>query len=549
MADRKIVIFGIDGCPEEIVRKWVLEENKLPNFRKVYEQGAFTSMTTTIPYSTVPGWMSLLTGKKPGKLDLYYFFNRITGQYKTTPVSLAWKTRNPIWDILSENENRSIILNVPSTIPKEADFNGILVSGPVMNPYLECIAYPEQLNKQLLDDGYLVDLNFWVEDITLKHVEKIIKYVRKKIALAESLFKNEKWDLFMFAFYYIDPLLHRFWKYIDTNYIYYEDNEKFKNVIFDFYKIIDEHLGFYLENLPDNSNLYIASDHGMGPRKGFIDLNKWLFNNKFLYLKTERKRKVTLKAFQNSIIYRPLRKMYLSMKGGTFLKKIRNYIWNTLPGDDRSWKDIDWSQSSAYSIGKESIFINLKGREPEGIIDGVQEYNEIVDEIIQKLYELKDPDDGQPVVQKAWKGKELYSDGSFEKLPDIIIEYRNGSYYQSDSREPAPGDKLFTYKEKNSAAHKHNTIFGCYGVDIEAKPDLEGVSIVDVVPTILHNMNIPIPDDIDGKVLLDIFREDSDSKSRKIKYTKVDKKDESSGTKKDDEEKIIMERLKKLGYI
>jgi len=542
-----VVIFGVDGCPEEVLKKWVIEENLLPNFRKVYEKGLLSTMQSTIPYATFPAWISMLTGKSPGNLDLFYWFKRLSDSYETSPNMLKWKEWHPMWDILSENNHRSIFINVPTTVPPRSEFNGILVSGPVMNTDPHNIAYPESLNKQLLKDGYVVDLNFSLKHNPRKNLKKLFETTRKKISLAEELFKTEKWDLFMFTFFFIDALLHNFWKYFDENHKDYIENTEFKESILEYYRLIDDHLGFYLKNLPEDGNLFIVSDHGMGRQNSAIDLNTWLLNNGFLFLKKETQKRLTLTSFQKSFFYRPIRQMYLSLQGIGFIKKLRNFVWKSLPEETRTWEDVDWSKTKAYSIGKNFIFINLKNREPQGIINKGKEYDSVVEEIEKKLKELKDPDNNEPVVMKVWKGPELYQRDKYDESPDISIEFKDGSYYESTTRVAAPVHDLF-YKG-NTADHKRNTIFGCYGADIHSDKTLNIINIHDIAPTVLHTMNVPVPDDVDGKVILDIFKEDSDPRKRKIAYTNVKEKTESKEVLDKEEEKIIFDRLKNIGYI
>ena len=247
--------------------------------------------------------------------------------------------------------------------------------------------------------------------------------------------------------------------------------------------------------------MFIVSDHGMGPLKFVIDLNSWLFENNFMYLKNKKVRSFNLNSIEDSFFYRPLRKIYISLHSLKALTKLRDFIWKTLPKGVRSWKDVDWKKSRAYSIGTNSIFVNLKGREPEGIVEDGKEYETVLEEITKSLYELKDPDDNKPVVKKVWWGRNLYKNVKTPLLPDIFIEYRDDSFYSSFSREAAPNFKTLL-RDLYTADHKRNTIFCSYGIDIKPQAKIEKINIFDVVPTILHNMNIPIPEGVDGKVII-----------------------------------------------
>jgi len=549
MKRKKTVVFGIDGCPEEFLKKWVLEENRLPNFRRVFDNGLITTMHSTIPYLTVPAWVCLLSGKKPGKLETFSFFTRRENTYTTGPVIMNWEKWNPLWRILDANKCRSIFINVPTTFHPEKEFNGIFVSGPVMNTNPENIAYPPELNTKLLQDGYMVDYNFNLSEKPLKYMKRVMEYTEKKISFAKSMYEKEEWDVFMFVFYYIDRLLHYFWKYFDKSHPFYESKPEYENIIYDFFKMIDDNLGYYLDNLPENGNLFIVSDHGMGPNKYYVDLNYWLLKNNYMFLLDDSVKRINLSAFQSTSFYRNLRSIYLRFQGITLIKNLRNRFWDAIPKDVRSWKSVDWSKTKAYSIGKNAVFLNLKGREPEGIINEGKEYEKVVDEIIHNLYELKDPDDNEQVIEKIWKGRDLYGDIRNNDMPDLVIEYRDGGFYTSIAKEAAPGLELFNYVPSNSAYHTINTIFGAYGPEINFNAVTDKINIYDVTPTLLHYMNVPVPDDIDGKVILDIFKEETESRKRAIKYFNVGKKSSGKKALSEEEEKTIMENLKNLGYL
>lgn len=554
MSDKKAVVFGIDGCPEEVIRKWVIEENKLPNLRKIYEQGVFSTIYSTLPYTTVPAWMSILTGKTPGKLGVFSFYHRSKDDYSSEITRMDWHKWHPVWEILDENKKRSILFNVPSTLPPKNDFDGILISGPIMNPDVTNIAYPKSLNDKLVEEGFQVDFNVALTKNKKEDAETILRLTRKKMELAEKLFKEEKWDLFMFVFYYIDRMEHLLWRYFDKDYIYYEDEPEIGNYIYKFYQLIDEHLGFYMENLPENANLYIISDHGMGPFKIRIDINNWLMEQGFLNLKTEKKRTYNIRSIQSNPLYRPLRKIYRSFFHKISpLKGIRDKVFESAPKDARSYQDVDWDNTKAYSVGLNVIYVNQKGREPQGMIEEGQEYEALLDEITAKLMELKDPDDGKPVVEKVFRGKELYKDAKTHRRPDLLILYRDESYYSSLADEPAPKAETFYHDTSLmpiSANHRLNTIFCAYGPDVEKGAQLDNKHIYDIFPTVLHDMNIPLPDDMDGEVMLNIFKEDSDTRKREVKRAEGGKGGDVKGSDlTEEDEEVVFKRLKDLGYI
>ncbi|MCP4724700.1 MAG: hypothetical protein GY863_06675, partial [bacterium] len=452
LSKKKLVLFGIDGCPEEILRRWI-SEGKLPNFKRLLEQGNISTMNVTIPYITVPGWASMLTGKNPGRINRFSFFKRRKNSYATEPVNLDWDNLNPMWNVLSEHGLRSVFFNVPSTMAPRKGFNGVLVNGPIMNTDPENIAYPADLNERLKSEGYKIDFDFGIhadkDNKVLEKVDEITQIVRKKMDIARELFIKEKWDLFMSVVFFIDPIMHYFWKYADEEDPNYEYREGISEVMPDFFKMIDDEFGFYLDNLPEDTNMLIVGDHGFGPVKYRIDLNAWLLENGFMNVLTEKTRKVNLYSLQKTKMYFYIRKLYVNIfqKIGIF-KNLRNKMFDSVPKVARSHQDVDWSRTKAYSLGKECIYINLKGREPEGIVEDGEDYEKVVNEIIEKLQELKNPDTGEPIVIDSFRGKDIYTGKELENMPDIALMF-DGTGFAIDY-EAAPGKEVFFIDHRNS---------------------------------------------------------------------------------------------------
>jgi len=550
MADKKVVIFGIDGCPEELLRQWVVDENRLPNFRRLYDNGAYTTMYSTIPFVTVPAWASMLTGKYPDKLEAFSFFRRKKSSYKTEPVVLEWEKYNPVWKILSDNGKRSIVINVPSTRPPKEDFNGILIGGAIMNPDPQNIAYPGEVNKRILDQGYMVDLDFSLKRDHLNRARKLFEYTRSKMSIAESLFRDEEWDLFMFAFYFIDPILHRFWNYIDKDHFAYEDKPGYNTVIFEFFQMMDEHLGFYLDNLPPGAALCVVSDHGMGPFYYNVDLNRWLYENDYMKLAKSGTQQINLNALQKTRSYDVLKKAYqVFFRKIPLAKRVRDRFFETLPRGVRSSENVDWEHTRAYCIGKNSVFVNLRGREPRGIIRDGKEYTDLLEELTRKLYALRNPDNDEQVVDKIYTAKELYGDAHSPDVPDLFIRYRNDSFYNTLLYEAAPGEEVFSRTVDYYSAHKLNTIFAAYGADIKRTGDAGRIDIYDIAPTVLHMLDVPIPEDVDGRVIRDIFKDGSGCAQREVRRARADRGGSREAASTDDGDRVIIDRLKNLGYI
>ena len=191
---------------------------------------------------------------------------------------------------------------------------------------------------------------------------------------------------------------------------------------------------------------------------------------------------------------------------------------------------IDWDKTIAYGENKGIKGIKIlkfKGRE---------EYEEIREKIIEGLKRIKDPKTGEKIIREAYKKEDIYSGPFLEKISDIVIlqnpDYRIHHFFYDTI--------VKSYKPViagNHLAHLEG-IFIAYGSDIKKGIKIQNAKIYDIAPTILHIFGVPIPRDMDGLVLKEIFEESSELAKRPIRY-------EEEGEKEKIREKVKMLTMQK----
>jgi len=220
-------------------------------------------------------------------------------------------------------------------------------------------------------------------------------------------------------------------------------------------------------------------------------------------------------------------------------------------------RPIDWSRTQAVSgsPASEGVYVNLKGREPHGVVEPGQPYETLRDRLAAELLALRDPNTGEPVVQAVYRREELYDGPFLDLLPDLVFDLGDGPYLASDAPmaarilEPLPPDLL-------QGRHRSTGVLAAAGAGISAGRRIEGARIVDVAPTVLYALGLPIPDDMDGRPLLEIF-DDQYQASHPVRHAPAVKETDLTGlgkparsTESTEEEEAEMERrLRGLGYI
>jgi predicted AlkP superfamily phosphohydrolase/phosphomutase len=591
--EKKVLVIGIDAMDPKVMER-LMDEGKLPNFRKLKETGGYSRLETTIPPETPVAWSAAATGANPGKYGIFDFVGRDPGTYlprlslteeETGITGTRYRTAmkgEPFWRITSRNGIPTTVIRWPVTFPPER-VNGRMLSGLGvidLRGYLNSYSFytsgdlekgPEDVGKivKVVREGneirtsvfgprtrsgsglveseapmeieihedhavirvdgseYRVEENGWSDWIRVKfridlltEVHGIFKayligtgpefnmYVTsvqmdpenpligitypggygKELAQEIGLFYTmgmpedtkavtegripegvfleqireiererermfwhefERFDggVYAFGFDAGDRFQHIFWdtgptpKEIEE---YYEDKDRF--------------LGEVLNKMDDDTSLIIFSDHGFSTFERAVSINTWLVENGYMTLTKEPD----------------------EMDSGSLFKYV------------------DWERTKAYSLGFVSIFVNLKGREGNGIVEE-SEKDGLVDEIIGKLSGLTDPETGRKAITNLYKGKDVYDGPYAGTAPDIVVGFEPG--YRMSWQNAVGGLSTEVVMDNDGKwkgdhlidrSHVPGVLFTNFGI---SKQD---PSLMDIAPTVLDLLGLDVPESMDG---------------------------------------------------
>lgn len=535
----------------------------MPNFQRLMDEGSRATLLSTIPPLTPAAWSSFFTGSNPGKTGAVGFFRFRPGTYQLEPMNAANLKGTPIWSLAGSKGKRVCVFNVPVTYPAAA-VNGMMISGMDAPSFDEQAIHPAEEREGFLsaipdfeisndiDAKYLIT-NF--KDPVERCITKLEAHLEMEIRAVNHLMGLEDWDLFVGVLRSPDSFQHLFWqdveKVIAGEPVSAQESLR-AEAVFKCYERIDREIGqTWLERCAGR-DLVFMSDHGFGTLRSDVCLNRLLAEAGLLKFLPQKSRGGAKKYVMEKVKSR--------LPVGT-RQKIKRALGRDNEGErwnlfvDSLVADIDWSQTRIYSIAQHGcLYVNLKGRDPMGIVEGEEERQAVLEETQAALSRLRDPDDGEPVVTAFYRKEELFDGPLMPAMPDMVISMRNWSYrgiYSTTvelSREEIFRPQAQEWKQLgHTGTHRREGILVLHGPDIAAG-DSGAVDMVDVAPTIMALLGLPHFQDWDGRVLVEsLSRAASGRAADAGEYDAREQEEESTYSAEEEEE--IRKRLENLGYL
>jgi len=539
---QRVCLIGLDSATFDLIEPWVAE-GYLPNFQRLMEQGAWGRLESAIPPVTAVAWNAFATGKNPGKHGVFDFVQREAGSYNLRVVNGGSRRATPFWKILDQQGLRVGVMNMPMTYPPDRLQYGFIISGFDAPGFESDFVHPSELKEVLRRNGYVIAPLARTREAWSRQLYDSFQ-VQKRTYL--ELARTQHWDVLVMVFMQLDQVQHLFWHEMENQI------PPFGDTILQFYREANALLGKVLQELDDDTVLIVVSDHGAGPLRKAVSINQWLCKEGYLALKqtsvSQRLRQRALLRMFTAL------KMYLPPAFKTPLKErfdqIRDKAESYLVTNQ-----IDWAMTRAFSLGEYGgIFINLQGREAEGIVPP-ENYEPLRSEITERLAGLKDPDTGHPAIRQVYRREEIYNGPYVSKAPDLVLHWD----YAYDCRERVGPEHHGVFEDeasylpfadyKKTGVHRLEGVLLMYGPSVQLG-HIEGAHLMDIAPTLLHLLGVPVPDDMDGRVLTEALDPQWLARHPIVRTTP----DAPSGGDKefeysDEDQALVEKHLRALGYL
>lgn len=530
-----LLILSLDGASFEALRP-LAAAGDMPVLAGLLARGAHGVLRSTIPPITPVAWASFLTGKRPGKHGIWDFRVYDPAGYRDVFVSSRALRDPTLATLLAAAGRRVAVVNLPLMYPPPRDAGTIVAGFDAPSP-ASAFTHPPELADRIrgavpgftfvatLEGGDVEDDARFAE--LLARVERSIA---QRAAVARLLLDDGPWDVFLLHVQDTDALQHKVWADLVEPPRRPARRERLRGV----YRELDAQLGALVARLPPEAHVLVISDHGFGEHRGRVYPNVLL----------RRWGVLAQPGRWRARLVRSLRKRF----GGAPRRRGGGDGWEARvrEGGFAASLPVRWASTRAYVAVAEIyglLYLNLRGREPQGIVEPGAEAERLLDDLEQRLRAVADPHDGTPVFADVLRGPVVDPVDRHQRRPDLILVPRPDLTVGRDLH-----DRLWLERYPHPlGTHRPEGVLVLAGPGVRPGPLPAPVDLIDLAPTVLALADVAIPEDMDGRVLDECFT--APLAARRVAGGAPATGGPLDGGLSADEESDVAERLRALGYL
>jgi predicted AlkP superfamily phosphohydrolase/phosphomutase len=505
----RVIVLGLDAAETSLLNRWAAEGH-LPTIARLSRSGRAYSLGNSL--ETLPGaiWPEITTGISCGKKPLYYHPRQLhTGEARVRPIRpQEIDPHDFFWSAVSEAGHRVAVVDPVQAVPVP-NFNGIqLFEWGLHDRTFDIASKPPELLGELRGrhgDHPInsCDRHRCTESGYERLLDGLLAGAERKTRLLLDLLARETWDLFVGTYSESHCVGHQFWHFLDLRHPWHDPAApaKLRNAIRSVYAAIDSGLAEVIEAAGPNAVVLIIASHGMGPNTGGPQLlpevlvRLGLGSSPGTGASWVRRLKRTL-----SYAPRPLQPVLREVADIKLLKHLQA----------RSGALIDPLESPATRAVAlrnnrcGAIRLNLKGREPFGRVCPGDEQQSLVGELREELLALKDPTSGEPIVTAVKTAIDAFGPEHHQDVPDLMVLFRGDLGLLESCTSPRTGlvqVPVFHPDMPRSGEHTPNSCLWVSGLGIQSGQATQKAHVLDIAPTVLHALNVPVPEGLTGHTL------------------------------------------------
>lgn len=532
---KRTVLIGLDGATFYLLDR-MMQDGLMPHLRELTASGVRAELLSVVPPITPPAWTSLVTGRSPGYHGIFDFFQKEADSHYLRFTTFNDVRCETIWSYASRSGLKVTSLNFPLMLPPPAICGNVVAGGWMTWRQLRLGCHPADLYARL---KALPGFNPRELAMDMAHEEKAIEgcrqeeyedwiriHIRREAQwynILSYLMQQDPADLTAILFDGVDKLQHLCWRFLDSACLAGQVSsweQNIRGLCHEYFRQLDRFLAQIAELAGPDATIILASDHGFGAQQETFFINTWLEQNGYLVWANNEP---------------PLEGQSATLGIGQLARHVYR---------------LDWTRTRAYAATPSSNGIHIVTAESnngQGVTR--EDYEGFRAQLIEELYRIHSPATGEQMVQRIWTREEAFTGPCAHLAPDLTLSLRDGgmiSILASDTpikpRQP-------------SGTHRPEGIFIARGPGIRQGARLDQLSILSVAPLISYTLGLPVPEDMEGRVPVQVFEQSLLEQNPVVigassqQVPPATKKNNDETVYDAEAEAIIAARLRDLGYI
>ncbi len=533
------LFIGLDGLTFHILDDLFTDKPGrgvvMPFLKKLSEGGFRSTLRSTPNPLTPPSWVSMVTGKNPGRHGVYDFMRAEDKGNEVFFTLYDYRDirTETIWSMVNRQGGKVVSLNFPMMAPPP-QVDGALIPGFTSSRHLRRNSVPNNLFERLKEipdfDPKELAWDFEREneigqEMDDSHLAKWIRYHLPREELwyqvARKLLTEDRPELLAVMFDGADKIMHQAWQFIDPDLEPQQPDDHFREMqalCMEYFSRLDSYIEGMVEVAGPESRVFLASDHGFTTTTDVVRINRYLSE-------------------LGHLVYREV--------GQSDAEQRRA---------NSPFAYLDWDKTVAFCPTPSSNGIHIRVAKEPGQ-PGIQpdEYDSFRSKLIEQLYELRDPGDGGQVITEVLLREDVFAGEAMEQAPDLTLVLRDFGFVSIRNLEPSVVQRNFP-----AGTHHPDGIFLASGPGIVDGEVGEGQKVADMTAAFLYSLGLPIPEDIDGRVPRAAFTTDQLINQPVVRGEPTlavdDGKVDTAGAAKvatpsEEEKKKLLDQLAMLGYL
>jgi predicted AlkP superfamily phosphohydrolase/phosphomutase len=506
----RVIVIGLDSAEATLLERWA-SEGKLPTFGRLARAGCVSGLTNSL--ETLPGaiWPEIETGRSCGKVPLYYHPRQLhTGEARVRPIfPEEVNSEEYYWTIASRAGQRVAVID-PVQAVRSHHLNGFQVFewGLHDRTFHTASDPPELLEELRKLYGHHPVLSCDLHGETQKGYEHLLANlligVDQKTAISRRLLARERWDLFACTYGETHCVGHQFWHFQDTRARRHDPTApaELKNAIFSVCRRIDEGIATLVKEAGSGAFVVVIASHGMGPFLGGPQLLPEVLVRLGMGSGDDAPGRAWLRRLQTTVSHSPrfVQPFLQRLARSGLVMRIQTNAGCLLD-------PLESPRTRAAAVRNNrcgAVRLNLKGREPFGQVQPGHEAESLARELRFEFFALKDPKTGKPIVEKIFSAREAFGPDHHPDVPDLMVVFRTdigpieACYSERIGLVEQP---IYHPNIPRTGDHTVESRLWIMGPGIPAGSWLPAADVLDIAPTVLQLLGVPLPAHMDGRPL------------------------------------------------